>query len=179
MKITTRDLVTMALLVALTVLLRKVLLVPLPVGVLSFGGFPIIFAGLLLGPAAGAVVGIASDLLGAVLFPIGPYVPLITLTAALTGALPALAIRLSGKCSQTPFWLLLAAIAVGQFTTKLLIMPYIMHYYFGYPFWFKFGGGLITEIFHVPLYAFLARALLMGQKKSYITPAKKIRLSKG
>lgn len=55
----------------------------------GFGDVPIILAGLLLGPAAGGLTGLVADLVGATLFPSGPFFPGFTFTAFLVGFLPA------------------------------------------------------------------------------------------
>ena len=61
---------------------------------LAFGDIPIILAGLILGPLGGGLVGATGDLPGFALNPMGgAYFPGFTLTAALTGVLPALSIK--------------------------------------------------------------------------------------
>lgn len=57
---------------------------------ISFGGLPIALAGALMGPFWGAMTGLVADLLGATLFPQGPFFPGFTLTAALSGLIPGL-----------------------------------------------------------------------------------------
>lgn len=57
----------------------------------GFGHVPLLLAGLLLGPFWGAATGAVADLVGAILFPFGgSYFPGFTVTAMLTGLLPAL-----------------------------------------------------------------------------------------
>ena len=53
----------------------------------SFGGVFTLFPAILFGPLYGAVVGGLSDLIGYILKPTGAYIPFLTLTAALGGAL--------------------------------------------------------------------------------------------
>lgn len=52
---------------------------------IGFAFIPVAFAGQQYGKYAGAVVGGVADVIGAVLFPIGPYFPGFTLTSALVG----------------------------------------------------------------------------------------------
>ncbi|MCL1828328.1 MAG: folate family ECF transporter S component [Oscillospiraceae bacterium] len=52
---------------------------------IGFGFVPIVLCAVMLGPVWAAAVYALSDFLGAVLFPIGPYFPGFTLTAALSG----------------------------------------------------------------------------------------------
>lgn len=68
----TRRLALLAALAALSVILARILgFQPLPYLRLSFEDLPIILAGLLFGPAAGALTGVAADLAGGLLSPYG------------------------------------------------------------------------------------------------------------
>lgn len=94
MSFSTRTLVQVALLTAVSIVLTRFFAVMVPIaGVLairlSFGEIPLILTGLLHGPWAGAVAGVMADLLGYSLFSAGgPFFPGFTLSAALTGLLP-------------------------------------------------------------------------------------------
>ncbi len=52
---------------------------------IGFGFVPVAFAGILLGALPAGIVAAAADVLGALLFPTGPFFPGFTLTAFLTG----------------------------------------------------------------------------------------------
>lgn len=80
-----RLLVHLALLVALEVVLSRFLSISTPYNKISFAFVPLALAGSLYGPWAGLSVGSVSDLLGAILFPSGPFFPGFTLTTALKG----------------------------------------------------------------------------------------------
>lgn len=93
-RLTVRELVIGALLVAINVVLTRFLAVMLPIGGvaglrLGFGPLALYLAGIILGPLGGAVVGIVADILGTLLFT-GAYFPGFTLSAALTGLIPGL-----------------------------------------------------------------------------------------
>lgn len=79
--------VVIALLTAVQIVLSRFLSIPLWNIKIGFGFLPIMLAGILYGPLAGALVGGLSDFIGAILFPIGPYFPGFTLTAAISGAM--------------------------------------------------------------------------------------------
>ena len=65
---------------------------------LSFGEIPIMLAGILFGPFAGALTGIAADLLGYMINSAGlAYFPGFTLSAALIGFIPGLLLKNSEK----------------------------------------------------------------------------------
>lgn len=81
----TKMLVTTGLLIAVQVVLSRFCSIAAWNFKLGFGFVPIVVAALLYGPVCAATVAGVSDLLGAVLFPIGPFFPGYTLTAVLRG----------------------------------------------------------------------------------------------
>lgn len=76
---------TLALLIAIEVVLSRVLSLKQWNMRFSFGFIPVSIAGILFGPIAGGIVGAFGDFIGANLFPMGPFFPGYTLTALLTG----------------------------------------------------------------------------------------------
>jgi len=167
MRVTTRGMAYLAFLTALGVVLTRFASIRIVVmGVegirVGFGGFPIIFAGLLFGPAAGGIVGALTDIIGYILSPVaGPYMPHFTFTAALTGILPALTVRLVRRRGEKPGFLLLTlAVLGGQLVTSLLLVPYFLHTLFGLPYQVILVPRFFTVAIEVPLYAGIAHLLL-------------------
>ena len=110
-RMNTRRLVTMALLAALSVILARILgIQPLPYLRLSFEDMPIILAGLLFGPVAGALTGVAADLAGGLLSPYGIN-PVFTVGPMAMGLCAGLLRRLPAARFDYPR--LLAAILPG------------------------------------------------------------------
>ena len=83
----TEKLTLLALLVALQVVLGNVLQIPMLGKQYNVGFLPAAAAGALLGIPGGVVVCALGDVIGAHLFPTGPYFPGFTLTSALVGVL--------------------------------------------------------------------------------------------
>lgn len=84
-----------AILAAMSIVLGKYLQIPNPVQDLvriSFENLPVIFAGIVMGPVMGAAVGVVADLVGCLMVGYTP-IPLVTLGAALVGALAGLSSR--------------------------------------------------------------------------------------
>lgn len=173
MKISTKILVYIAVLTACSVLLRRVITIPLPIGIFNFGGFPVILAGLLLGPLAGALTGAVSDILSCILFPKGPYLPYFTITSMLTGCIAPIFLNAIGFRKSVPFWALFLSVALAQGITKMLLVPLIMQLAFGIPFIISFAKDMIKELVHIPIYAIILRAILLTQKYSYVAPSKR------
>ena len=92
-KITTKKLVTLALLTALEIVFSRFLSINAWNLKIGFNFLPIALAALLFGPLAGGLVGALGDFIGAILFPIGAYFPGFTFTAFLTGCCFGLFLR--------------------------------------------------------------------------------------
>lgn len=82
-----KQLATLAILTALSVILERLLGYNDRVLSISFSFLPIALAGIIYGPVSSTAVSVLADLLGAVLFPSGPLDLRFTLIAALKGFL--------------------------------------------------------------------------------------------
>ncbi len=90
-----------ALLVALGVVLDR-LSVLNPGWKIGFGFIPVVIAAILYGPVIAAIVYGLSDLIAALLLPIGPYFPGFTLCAALMGAVYGIFLYKKNEDSDMP-----------------------------------------------------------------------------
>ena len=116
----TRKITYMAMFVTLSVVINT-----MRFGSISFGGFPIIYSGLVLGPVNGFIVGAVADVLGFIVRPSsgGGYHVVFTLTSALTGLIPILVVRLfKVKYPNFKFYQVLLGIFVGQMITSVIIV---------------------------------------------------------
>lgn len=167
MDIRVRRLAYLGLLVALAVVLMRVASVRVAIGGiegvrLGFGHFPIIMAGVLYGPLAGAAVGAVADITGFFLSPMGPYMPHFTLTTALIGAIPAfvlMALR-TKRTAPPPVTHLAAAITLGQGLSAVLLVPYFLQTLFGLPMAFTMPPKVVELLIIVPAYAMLMHLIL-------------------
>ena len=71
-KLNTKTIVVSGFLIALNIVLSRILIIP---GIINFGGFPIIFGGVVFGPMVGGIVGAVGDILSHFLRPTGPFMP--------------------------------------------------------------------------------------------------------
>ncbi|MEA4933179.1 MAG: folate family ECF transporter S component [Lawsonibacter sp.] len=78
-------LVSCALLIAIEIVLSRFFSISTPIVRIGFDFAPMALAGILFGPWYGCAVGALADLLGANLFPAGPFWPGFTLVAGLSG----------------------------------------------------------------------------------------------
>ncbi|MDI6600395.1 MAG: folate family ECF transporter S component [Thermoanaerobacteraceae bacterium] len=117
------------LFIALSIVLTRTMSFMITVGGIQgvrigLGGMPIILSGIVLGPGLGALVGAASDVIGYILFPNGPYFPGFTLTAALSGALPAILLRFIDRKRSFPLIKILIVIAISDIITSIFLDTY-------------------------------------------------------
>ena len=78
-------LVTLSVLLALEVILTRFLSINMLIVRIGFGFLPIAIAAMLYGPVLAGITYAVGDILGALMFPSGPYFPGFTLTAFLVG----------------------------------------------------------------------------------------------
>ncbi len=84
-KITTKNIVISALLVALNIVLVRYLAINTPIVKIGFGFLPLIVAALYLGPLYTGVIHAIADVIGVMMVPNAAFNPVFTLTAFLVG----------------------------------------------------------------------------------------------
>ena len=128
-KFSTRTLTTLAMLIAIEVILSRFLSVNAWNIKIGFGFVPVVIAAVLYGPLAGGIVGALSDFIGALLFPIGTYFPGFTLSSFLTGVVFGLFLY------KKQGWLQgLAAVGINQFILSLFLNTLWISMLYGSPY---------------------------------------------
>ena len=91
MKFNAKNIAYLALITAISVIMNTLTLTVPGSGIaLSFTYIPNFLAGYFFGPGAGFIVGVVGDVLGCIIWPKGAWLPLLTLSAGLMGAIPGL-----------------------------------------------------------------------------------------
>lgn len=129
----TRDLVFMALLCAISVVLSRVLAINTYTMRISFGAVPIVLAGLLFGPAAGAMVGFTADIIGCLFLSSFGYTPLLALSPILMGVLPALLVRLFPGEGDLSWWQIAAVVLPAEVLGPICWTSFGLHLLYGTP----------------------------------------------
>ncbi len=143
----------------------------LRVGSLSFGGFPIIFSGFVLGPLGGFIVGAISDVLSFIIRPSGQFNILFTLTSGLTGAIPIIVVRLLGvKNNKFSLWKVIMGIGVGQLITSVILVPIFIALFMGTEQGFAYYAikALVKQSLSVPVYSIVLVSLYESLMRSGI-----------
>ena len=158
-KSTTKNIAYFGLLIALNVVLTRFGSIRIGGGGaesvrIGFGGYPVIFAGIVFGPLAGGIVGAIGDIIGMIVSPMGVFMPQFTLVAALTGIIPGLLMLFfKDPKAKTSFGKLLFVIAIGQIITSVFMTPYFMEKLFSIPIAVKVPERAIVQAIQIPLYA--------------------------
>ncbi|SHJ69888.1 folate family ECF transporter S component [Paramaledivibacter caminithermalis] len=173
--LSTKVLVGSGLLVGLSVILTRFFGIMLPIaGVsglrISFGSIPIYTAGILFGPLAGALTGVAADLLGFMINPMGgAYFPGFTLSAALRGVIPGIVymgirsneIRFNFNIINTATVIVLAvAVVKALFVKQLLVLKNGWIYYQD-----KKLSVIFIVLYIVIVFVYILIPILMGKLK--------------
>lgn len=119
---------------------------------LSFGGeAPIMLAGVLFGPAGGALAGVAADLVGFLINSFGgPYHPGLTLSMGLTGLIPGL--LLHSKRNELTVLQVGLIVLLTDLITGVLLNTLWLSQMSGVGFFELLGMRLVARLLTVPLY---------------------------
>lgn len=158
----TRTLVFMGLMVALHIVLTRLLVIELGFSRFTLGSVSTILAGLWLGPVAGGVCGLVSDLLGCL---IKGYAvnPLITLAAILWGVVPALFKPLMGRKGkgQKLIWLCVGVVVSSVFCS-LIFTTLGLVLIQGYNFYAIMPTRLVQWATMTPVYCVVTAAVYLS-----------------
>lgn len=172
-KVLLKNIIIIAMFSAMQIIFSRFLSVQVNDGLrLSFETVPIILAGFWFGPVTGMVVGGLSDILGSVLFPFGPYFPLLTFGPVLLGLVCGIGGRLFDRSSLTKFnrgWILIIIVIIGEVINSLLFGTWALTLYysmilskqmpFSVLFIARLPGKIITMIIDSVIVFFLHKAL--------------------
>ena len=129
-KISTKMLAVMGVLIALEVVIAHfVTFRPSQTMKLSLDFLPIVIAGVMFGPVPAMIIGMLADVLGAFIFPVGPYFPGFTVTAALTGLVYGLLLHKDQSMIR-----IVIAVAIQQWVLSLLLNTFWLKVLYGMPY---------------------------------------------
>lgn len=157
-KLNPRIIAISGFLIALNIVLSRIVAIP---GIINFGGFPIIFAGVVFGPVVGGIVGAVGDVVSFIVRPTGPFMPHFVLTSALTGVIPGIMMKvLKADLPKLPLWKIFVAILVGQVATSVLLVPYFRNILFGHPLLVTMSKAVTKQAINIPAYSVLIKTLV-------------------
>ena len=162
----TKMLAVMSLLVALEVIIARFGTIrPTNSLKLSLDFIPVVVSAILFGPVPAMIISILADILGAFLFPVGPFFPGFTVTAALTGLLYGLLLY---KDQSLPRVVL--AVVLQQGILSLLLNTFWLKVLYGLPYLPTLVGRLvqagIMAALQIVLIPLLAKAINDVEKRA-------------
>ena len=145
-----------ALALALGVVLGGLLSIPaMPLGSytlkIGLGVLPVIVTAVLYGPLYGGTVGALTDLLQALIFPKGAYMPWFTVIGALFGVIPGMFFV---KGQKPTLKRIFAAVFSGQTVCSVVLNTLLLMWLYGSP-WQIVYARLINQAVMIPLYTAL------------------------
>ncbi len=120
------NMVLIALLIAIQIILSRFGSIPTPIMKIGLAFIPIAFASKYIGIKEGMIVAGLGDLLGALLFPIGTYLPQLTITAILRAFLLGII-----ACKKTNLLTISTAVIVCEVVCSLLINTFWISLLYG------------------------------------------------
>jgi ECF transporter S component (folate family) len=151
------------MLTAIGVVLQGVLTIPgVTLGVytfnIGFGALPAILSGILFGPLFGAIVAALTDLIQALLFPVGAFNPIFTVSAALFGLIPGLFFL--RRAEPLRFLRVLIAVLVGQVISSVVVNTAVISLLYGVSWQSLVSVRLLNQAVMIPLYTVIIYFLL-------------------
>lgn len=163
---TTKMLAVMSLLVALEVIIARFgTLRPTESIKLSLDFIPVVVSAVLFGPIPAMIISILADVLGAFLFPVGPFFPGFTVTAALTGLLYGALLHQEQTMPR-----ILLAVVLQQGILSLLLNTFWLKVLYGLPYLPTLVGRLVQagvmSALQIVLIPLLAKAVKDVEKRA-------------
>lgn len=151
----TQMIASIAMLIALEVILSRFGSISTPLVKIGFGFLPHAILAMMYGPLWGMAAGAAADFIGAQLFPIGPYFYGFTISAALSGLVFGLCLHRR----DIKAWHILTAVSLNTLGVSLLLTTYWVHIISKNPYTLLLGTRLIQSAILLPVQFVCIRAL--------------------
>jgi riboflavin transporter len=132
---------------------------------ISFSYLPIAAVGMIFGPVAGGVFGVAGDILGYFICPTGPYFPGFTLNAFLSGFVYGVFFYRKPVSLRRTF----SAKALITFLISILLNPLWLSILYGKAFFAVVSARIVTNLVMFPIEATILHLLLKMIEKSRVT----------
>ena len=160
----TTNLVILALLLACTIILSRFLSIQALTIKFGFSFIPIVIAGMLYGPTGGILVAGLADVLGATLFPSGPFFIGFTITAVLKGGWYGFILK---KKQSIPY--IVVMVVVSQVVGSLCLNSLWISMLYGKAFWAIIPGRIVQALaigtMEIVLIPIITKALMPHLKK--------------
>lgn len=142
----TRSMVTVALLVAMEIILSRFLSFSIWNMKIGLNFIPVVLAAIMFGPLQAGIVGALGDFIGAILFPIGTYFPGFTLSAFLMGVVFGLLLHKKQTLQRV-----LGAVGLNQLVLSLLLNTLWVSVLYGSPYSALLATRILQTLVLIPV----------------------------
>lgn len=149
-RISIKMMVTLSLLIALEVVLSRFLSIQAWNFKIGFAFVPLAIAAILYGPVGGAIAGGISDLIGAILFPIGAYFPGFTLTSILMGLVLGIFLHKKQDLKRV-----VVAVCINQLILSLLVNSLWISIMYESAYWVLLTTRVFQSLLMIPIQIFV------------------------
>ena len=168
-KISTKQLVSMGLLIAMDIVLNRFLSIKTDSLSIGLDFIPMVVAAMLYGPIAAATVHGLADIIGAIAIPRGAYFPGFTVSAVLMGLVFGLLLYKK----ERSFWRMCLAVGISQYVIALFITSFWLTIYLGSFYWVQVTTRIVQIV--VVSAAQIVVVPILGQLVNRLDKALKLR----
>lgn len=140
-KLTVKSYSIIGALVAMEIILSRFLSIHTWNLKIGFSFVPIVVTAMLFGGVYAGLVGAIGDIIGAILFPVGPYFPGFTITAFLNGVIFAFFLK-----KKPTFMNIVISVLLVQIVGSLGLNTFWISMLYGSPFWPLFAARIYQTI---------------------------------
>ena len=143
-----------AMLLAVFIVFNRFVSIKTEILIISFTFIPMMMSAIWLGPVYSTIVALLGDLIGAILFPFGPYFPGFTVSNALSGLIYGLFLYNKGNemSSKKLVIMLIISSVLQLIVVNIFITSLWIHMLYGKAYLAIMTGRTITQLVMIPIH---------------------------
>lgn len=149
-----KKIILASMLLTILIILNRFISIKTEVLVISFSFLPIMMSAIWLGPKYSTAIALLGDLLGAILFPFGPYFPGFTISSAISGMVYGILLYNNGK--QMSHQKLLIRLTISSLIHLIIVNIFItslwINILYGKAYLAIMASRTITQIVMIPIH---------------------------
>lgn len=157
-----KKIILSALLLAVLIVLSRFISIKTEILVISLSFIPVMMSAIWLGPKYSAAISGLGDLIGAILFPFGPYFPGFTISSIISGLVYGLFLYNHGKKFENNKKFILRLILSSMivlFIVNIFISSLWIHILYGKVYFAVLLSRVVTQIIMLPIHVIVIYAI--------------------
>lgn len=149
-----KKIILASMLLATLIILNRFISIKTEVLVISFGFVPMMMSAIWLGPKYSTTIALLGDLLGAILFPFGPYFPGFTISSAISGGIYGVFLYNGGNEMNNKKLLIMLTISslIQLIIINIFLTSLWIHILYGKAYVAIMASRTITQIIMIPIH---------------------------